>query len=88
MTRKQRSISRLAAILLGAPVVIATIPLEPAFAWRIVYDPSNYAQNVLQAARALEQINQQIAQLQNEAQMLIRVSVLIKPLFGPTVGRL
>ncbi len=38
---------------------------------RIVYDPSNYAQNVLTAARTLEQINNQITSLQNEAQMLI-----------------
>lgn len=36
-----------------------------------VYDPTNYAQNVVQAARALEQINNQITSLQNEAQMLI-----------------
>ena len=43
----------------------------PALAWRIVYDPTNYAQNVLTAARTLEQINNQIQQLQNEAQMLI-----------------
>jgi type IV secretion system protein TrbJ len=71
MTRKQRSVSRLAALLLGAPAVLIATPPEPAFAWRIVYDPTNYAQNVLQAARALEQINQQIVQLQNEAQMLI-----------------
>jgi type IV secretion system protein TrbJ len=71
MTRKHRRISRLAALLLGAPAAILAIPVEPAFAWRIVYDPTNYAQNVLQAARALEQINQQITQLQNEAQMLI-----------------
>ncbi|HEX8215562.1 MAG TPA: P-type conjugative transfer protein TrbJ, partial [Allosphingosinicella sp.] len=33
-------------------------------------DPTNYAQNLLQAARALEQINQQIQSLQNEAAML------------------
>jgi type IV secretion system protein TrbJ len=71
MTRKQRHISRLAALLLSAPVAVLALPPELAFAWRIVYDPTNYAQNVLQAARALEQINQQIAQLQNEAQMLI-----------------
>ena len=71
MTLKHRHISRLAALLLGAPAVLIAIPPEPAFAWRIVYDPTNYAQNVLQAARALEQINQQITQLQNEAQMLI-----------------
>jgi P-type conjugative transfer protein TrbJ len=37
----------------------------------IVYDPTNYAQNVLQAGRALEQINNQIQSLQNEAQSLI-----------------
>ena len=37
----------------------------------IVYDPSNYAQNVLTAARTLEQINNQIRMLQNQAQSLI-----------------
>ena len=37
----------------------------------IVYDPSNYAQNVLTAARTLEQINNQIRSLQNQATSLI-----------------
>lgn len=37
----------------------------------IVYDPSNYAQNVLTAARTLEQINNQIRMLQNQATSLI-----------------
>ena len=37
----------------------------------IVFDPTNYAQNVLTAARALQQINNQITSLQNQAQMLI-----------------
>lgn len=37
----------------------------------IVFDPSNYAQNVLTAARALQQINNQITSLHNQAQMLI-----------------
>ncbi len=37
----------------------------------IVYDPTNYSQNVLTAARTLEQINNQIKSLQNEAQSLI-----------------
>jgi P-type conjugative transfer protein TrbJ len=36
-----------------------------------VFDPNNYAQNVLTAARALQQINNQIVSLQNQAQMLI-----------------
>jgi P-type conjugative transfer protein TrbJ len=37
----------------------------------IVYDPSNYSQNILTAARTLEQINNQIRQLQNQATSLI-----------------
>ncbi len=36
-----------------------------------MFDPSNYAQNVLTAARALQQINNQITSLQNQALMLI-----------------
>ena len=39
----------------------------------IVFDPSNYAQNILTAARTLQSVNQQIQQLQNEAQMLINM---------------
>lgn len=35
-----------------------------------VFDSANYSQNLLTAARTLQQINQQIESLQNEAQML------------------
>ena len=52
------------------PEPLAPMMATPAHAI-IVYDPTNYAQNVLQAARALEQITNQITSLQNEAQMLI-----------------
>ena len=37
----------------------------------IVYDPTNYAQNVLTAARSLSQINNQIQQIQNQATSLV-----------------
>src|SRR3546814_13918834 len=37
----------------------------------IVYDPSNYAQNVLTAARSLPAVNNQIRQIENQAQSLI-----------------
>lgn len=47
---------------------------SPASAQMTVYDPTNYAQNVLTAARTLTQINQQIQQLQNEAQMLTNMA--------------
>jgi P-type conjugative transfer protein TrbJ len=36
----------------------------------IVFDPSNFGENVLQAARALEQINNQIKSLEHEVTML------------------
>src|SRR3546814_20061770 len=48
------------AIILGTPPVSALT----------VFDPSNYAQNVLQAVRALQQINNQIQSLQHEVLML------------------
>ena len=59
----------LRAALVSAPLLLC--PLAPAAAQYVVYDPSNYAQNVLQAARALQQVTNQITSLQNEAQMLI-----------------
>jgi P-type conjugative transfer protein TrbJ len=37
----------------------------------IVHDPRNYAQNILTAARTLEQINNQIKQLQNQSTSLL-----------------
>ena len=57
----------------AASVVAAGIAsaAPPSSAQVVVFDPSNYAQNVLTAARALQQINNQITSLQNQAQMLI-----------------
>jgi type IV secretion system protein TrbJ len=68
------SLSRrqMAALLCGVAALAAAPVLAPtAQAQVAVYDPSNYAQNVLQAARALQQINNQISALQNQAQMLV-----------------
>ena len=59
--------------LASAGAVIAFVACAPApiSAQAIVFDPNNYVQNVLSAARALQQINNQITSLQNEAQMLV-----------------
>jgi P-type conjugative transfer protein TrbJ len=54
----------------GALVMSVTVPIRPAYAI-IVFDPSNYSQNLLTAARTLQQINNQIRMLQNQAQSLI-----------------
>lgn len=60
-----------ARIISAAAAAALTLSLAgPAGAQRIVYDPTNYASNVMQAARALEQINNQIRSLQNQAQSL------------------
>ncbi|MDK4713246.1 P-type conjugative transfer protein TrbJ [Rhizobium sp. CNPSo 4039] len=61
----------LAAAILAAPLSVSPVLIAPASAQWIVYDPTNYAQNLLSATRALQQINNQITSLQNEAQMLI-----------------
>ena len=63
-------------LALSAPLALAPVFMTPAHAFfggfgRIVYDPTNHAENLLTAARTLEQINNQITSLQNEAQMLI-----------------
>jgi P-type conjugative transfer protein TrbJ len=66
----RRSRAAIAAAFLSLAASVSPVFVTPAHAI-IVYDPTNYAQNVLQAARALEQITNQITSLQNEAQMLI-----------------
>ena len=59
--------------LLAASAVTFTLAVVgvPARAQMTVFDPTNYSQNVLTAARALQQVNNQIQSLQNEAMSLI-----------------
>ena len=59
---------RIRCLLFGVALTFAS---GPAAGQMVVYDPSNYAQNVLQAARALQQINKQVTVLQNQTQMLL-----------------
>ncbi len=54
----------------GVLITTVMVPAGPAQAI-IVFDPSNYSQNLLNAARTLQQINNQIRMLQNQAQSLI-----------------
>jgi P-type conjugative transfer protein TrbJ len=57
----------LASALTLSPALVPA----PSLAQWVVFDPSNYAQNLLTAARSLEQINNQITMLQNQARMLL-----------------
>lgn len=68
---KKSSILRRAVTGIAALAIIgAAVPAHAQFGG-VVYDPSNYAQNVLTAARSLQQINNQIQQIQNQATSLI-----------------
>lgn len=71
------------------PVMVLTAGLAISPAWGLtVFDPSNYAQNVLQAARALEQINNQITSLANEARMLANQARNLESLPTSTLSQL
>ena len=68
----------LAPLLVAILATTAIIP--PAQAQWTVFDPQNYAQNLLEAARALQQINNQIQALQNQALMLQNMATNLNPL--------
>ena len=52
-------------------LALAAVSPTPASAQWAVFDATNFSQNVLTAARELQQINNEVLSLQNEAQMLI-----------------
>ena len=64
--QKMIALASMTALYVGGTFAL---PVAPAAAIP-VFDATNYTQNILQAARALEQINNQIKSLQNEATML------------------
>lgn len=65
--------TRYMAAALMAATIMTAMPLTSAHAQfgGIVYDPRNHAQNIMTAARTLQQINNQVRQLANEAQSLL-----------------
>src|SRR4051794_35795966 len=69
MNRMQKMAALACATALSVGGTVA-VPAAPAAAALPVFDVTNYTQNILQAARALEQVNNQIKSLQNEATML------------------
>lgn len=70
-TRKYLVATALGAGAIGSLAVTLIVPSAPAYAQFTVFDPSNYSQNLLTAARTLQQVNNQIRSLQNQAQSLM-----------------
>ena len=75
-----RSLNR-AVSALALCAAAAITPPSPAAAI-IVFDPANYEQNLLSALRALDTVNNQVRQLQNEALMLRRMDRNLQSLQG------
>jgi P-type conjugative transfer protein TrbJ len=76
---------RTSIIALTIAGFVALAPYQTADA-RIVFDPTNHAANLLQAARALEQIRNQVTSLQNEARVLENMAKELTPLNQSSLG--
>lgn len=74
----------LAAGSLGAAMIVTASPAHA----MPVFDSANYAQNLLTAARTLQQINQQIQSLQNEARMLTNMERNLSRIDFPQLNQL
>ncbi|HEY1247076.1 MAG TPA: P-type conjugative transfer protein TrbJ [Hyphomicrobiaceae bacterium] len=74
-------------VALAVPVIAAVMAwgAPQSGAQLTVFDPANFQQNLLTAARALEQINNQVRLLQNQALMIARMDQNLVRL-GPTMS--
>jgi P-type conjugative transfer protein TrbJ len=87
----KKNIARIAVIAaLVLPLASGSMLAAPASAQigGIVHDPRNFSQNILTAARTLEQINNQIKQLQNQATSLLNEARNLQSLPVSTLGEL
>ena len=86
----KKYVARVLAVALVATGVSGLMLAAPASAQvgGIVHDPRNYSQNILTAARTLEQINNQIKQLQNQATSLLNEARNLQSLPVSTLGEL
>lgn len=80
----KKLILALAGASLAPATIVAAIPAHA----MPVFDQANYSQNLLTAARTLQQIDQQIRQLQNEAQMLSNMDKHLKRVDFPELKKL
>ena len=73
--QEERPMKPLRKTFVAVPVIVGVMAscVPQSAAQLTVFDPANYQENLLSAARALEQINNQVRQLQAQAQMLLRM---------------
>ena len=80
--RRRAARGVLTALVIG---LLASTADPPWAQGLVVFDPTNYQQNLLTALRSLEQINNQLRQLQNQAQMVLRMDQNLQRL-GTTIS--
>jgi P-type conjugative transfer protein TrbJ len=83
-----RCLSATALGLSAAGSLAMALWTSPARAQFTVFDPTNYSQNMLTAARTLQQINNQIQSLQNEATSLLNQARNLTTISFPEVDAL
>src|SRR3546814_9914099 len=84
MIRRTPAVALVATSLFALPVAGL---VQPAAAIT-VFDPSNFAQNILQAGRALDQITNQVQSLQNQGTMLQNMEKHLQRLETASLGQL
>ena len=75
------------SLALATGITLSTFLAKPAHAIT-VFDPWNYKENLLTAIRSLEEINNQVKQLTNEAQMLMKMDLNLEQLGSSVAGYL
>jgi P-type conjugative transfer protein TrbJ len=75
------------SLALATGITSSTFLVRPAYAIT-VFDPWNYKENLLTAIRSLEEINNQVKQLTNEAQMLMKMDLNLQQLGSSVAGDL
>ncbi|SKB74734.1 P-type conjugative transfer protein TrbJ [Sphingopyxis flava] len=75
------------SIVAGSTIALSPYPASAQIGG-IVHDPRNYAQNILTAARTLEQINNQIRMLQNQTVSLLNEAKNLAALPTSTLAEL
>ena len=91
MTTHRVSVHRIRkALFAGAAVaLLVTAPANAQlFGGGIVFDPTNYAQNVLTAARELQQVTNELTMLQNQATSLINQARNLQNLNFSSLGQI
>ena len=75
------------ALLIGTTTLLLLATPLPASAF-IVFDPANYEQNLLSAVRNLQEVENQVKQLTNEAQMITKLDINLTSLGSSVSGDL